>query len=144
MSVSLAAPAALARLPRGLALVLLLLLPLLGSLLGPWPSLAQEDEPPPPIEGVVVKISQINKDFFVQLDVDADEKWDQWVKVAGAVQSPAGQSLGKGSIGVGTRLRVTDYVESEAGFLDAKKVVVLPEGGGEDGGGSGGGDFDNQ
>jgi len=143
MSASVALSGSLARLPRGLALIVLLLLPLWGPLFGPWPSLAQEDDSPPPIEGVVVKISQINEDFFVQIDVDADEKGDQWVKVAGVVQSPAGQPMSKENIGVGTRLRVTDYVKTEAGFLEAGKVVVLPENSGGNGG-SGGGDFDNQ
>lgn len=106
---------------RALALVALV-----GSLVTA-PGQGQAEDPPPPVEGVVVQISQIDQDFFVQLDLDADEKGDQWAKIVGTIQTPAGKKLTLADIKVGTRLRITQYEQNAAGFLEALKVIVLPD-----------------
>lgn len=79
----------------------------------------------PPLEGIVVNVAEIGSDFFVQLDLDLDGEGDVWIKVVDSILDGQGNVLSEVDIQIGGRLRVMEYQESEAGFLDATIVVVV-------------------
>lgn len=81
----------------------------------------------PPVEGVVVNIAEIGSDFFVQLDLDFDGEGDVWVKIVAAISDVQGNALSEADIQISVRLRVMEYQESEAGFLEATIVVVVSD-----------------
>jgi len=90
-------------------------------------------EPPPPIEGVVVNLAQIGADFFAQLDVNGDGQGDVWVKIVGSILDMEGTELTPDQIENGARLKVTDYQQNEAGFVEAYIVVLISAAGGSQG-----------
>lgn len=104
-----------------IVLALAVHLPLCGSAL----HLLASQEPLPPIEGVVVNLAQIGTDFFVQLDFDGDGEGNVWVKVVGRILDMAGNELTPDKIEKGARLKLTEYRQNEAGFIEAYVVVLI-------------------
>lgn len=89
------------------------------------PLLLSQAEAPEPIEGIVVDITQIGNDVFVQLDLNEDGKGEVWVKLADVILDMLGNALTPNDIALGARLKLITYQKNETGFIEAQKVVVL-------------------